>query len=93
MPRKTKKPVSYAQQPERIGVPTTGNPLDGLVVRDPELTAEAQSSQRTEKEHSPSSAPSASPRCDTVLSPVFRDDAHGIFLYHGRGRQMRPNIR
>ena len=64
--------VSYQPTPERI------NPVDGILLRETaELTAEALRAQR--EADSVLSASSASLR----LNPVFRDDAHGLWLYQG----------
>lgn len=96
MPRKTKRPVSYAQQPERIGVPTTGNPLDGLVLEDPVAAVSDRRVETTDDRRSETAAtenaaavasscaiPRSAIRNPHSLTPVFRNDARGIFLYHG----------
>ena len=69
----------YAEQPERIyhdlGVV---NPVDGIVLEDGVaalLRSAVSSSPRTESAVDTTAA--------TPLQPVFRDDAHGIWLYHG----------
>jgi site-specific DNA-methyltransferase (adenine-specific) len=78
--KKARKPVIYAEQPERI---VSGSPLDGVVME--EGTAEAVG-----RACSPS-APSAAGddqrggvgHTALPVKPVFRDDAHGIWLYQG----------
>lgn len=67
-----RSPHRYPEQPERI---ISGNPVDGVVLRETDqLTAETQSPQRED-----GSAASAPQR----LNPVYSDPAHGIWLYQG----------
>ncbi|MGD0652329.1 MAG: site-specific DNA-methyltransferase [Verrucomicrobiia bacterium] len=77
-----KPAVRYAEKPECL------SPLDGIVLEDDGLSAEAVGRAR-----SPSAPPSEThgrlgqpslPDAATIsLEPIFRDDAHGIWLYHG----------
>jgi len=88
------KGVHYAEQPERVialghSPPSSGlrrtSPLDGLVLEENIFTTETQGAQKGEAvadsklQHS--STPSSSPV--QPLTPIYRDDAHGIWLYQG----------
>jgi site-specific DNA-methyltransferase (adenine-specific) len=80
--KKARKTVRYVPKPERL------SPLDGIVLEDEGLSSEAVGRAR-----SPSAPPSEThgrlgqpslPDAATIpIQPVFRDDAHGIYLYHG----------
>jgi len=69
VPRKTKKALTYAPRPERI------NPLDGLVLEEPVAAVCDRRNETIDDRRSQTAA--------TVLTPAYRDDAHGIFLYQG----------
>jgi hypothetical protein len=70
---KTKKPskhLRYPEQPERIG---SINPVEGVVLED--VVAAGFSLRATDERTLKGAA--------TGLAPIYRDDAHGIWLYQG----------
>jgi hypothetical protein len=71
-PGKPERLLTLGHNPARSGT----SPLDGLVLEGNEFTAGAVVASAVPAE---TSAPSAPLR----LNPVYRDDAHGIWLYHG----------
>lgn len=70
-----RRAVRYPVQPERIG---TINPLDGLVVSEDVGRARppGEPSEPNEQRGAPS-------RRALPVQPIYRDDAHGIWLYQG----------
>ena len=78
------KPVAYAETPEKVIPLGSANPLDGIVLEDPVAATESGGRARW-----PSAPSSAGEQLGGVghtalpLAPIYRDDAHGIWLYHG----------
>jgi hypothetical protein len=90
MAKRTRKPIRYEPQPERIGLI---NSLDGLVLEDnvaagftpasaplPHTTAASRPTRLmgASVERDPTANPAGVKPAPTSLHPVFRDDAHGI---------------
>lgn len=82
-------PVRYPEKPERIvslgQKRASVNPLDGLVLEDAvvESAVPAEKARAGVESAVPAESPALGTAHSTTLTPIYRDDAHGIWLYQG----------
>jgi len=80
--RADRRSVRYAEKPERVIPLGSTSPLDGVVVKEDVGSARSPSGPKGVDDDSGRPGESSLPK-QTTLQPIYRDDAHGIWLYHG----------